>query len=239
MSSKPSDAERNRLKQQRSRARRKEYLTDIEERLRTYERHGVQATVEVQNAARQVVAENQSLRRLLAKHNVSTMEIAAHLDHELKQGQPPDVKAACIINKKPEKRAMCLDKPTCSPASHAPTAAARVQMESMITPGEQRRSGATDARDEAPSLEVSTLRGTISPSPGGVTAQDRGHSNDEAPPHMEIQDAANRDQISCEEAAQVIASMRGACSTLEILPELGCTGAQKCMVKSSVVFDLS
>lgn len=61
--------------QRRSRARRKEYLQEIEGRLRECEQTGVEASTEIQAAARKVAVENQRLRLLLIKRGVSAEEI--------------------------------------------------------------------------------------------------------------------------------------------------------------------
>ncbi|KAG0643248.1 hypothetical protein HOY80DRAFT_1033694 [Tuber brumale] len=49
----------------RQRARQKEYTAELEQRLRTLEAQGVQATVEMQTSARRVAEENKRLRKLL------------------------------------------------------------------------------------------------------------------------------------------------------------------------------
>ncbi|OBT71419.1 hypothetical protein VF21_09805 [Pseudogymnoascus sp. 05NY08] len=57
--------------QRRSRARRKEYLQELEGRLRQCELTGVEASSEIQGAARRVIEENRRLRLLLAQHGLS------------------------------------------------------------------------------------------------------------------------------------------------------------------------
>ncbi|RPB29917.1 hypothetical protein L211DRAFT_756158, partial [Terfezia boudieri ATCC MYA-4762] len=51
----------------RSRARQKEYVQQLERRCQEYEQAHVQATVEMQAAARKVAGENRLLRDLLNK----------------------------------------------------------------------------------------------------------------------------------------------------------------------------
>ncbi|KAL8687252.1 MAG: hypothetical protein Q9224_005206, partial [Gallowayella concinna] len=58
-----SDAARIRDNQRRSRARRAEYVRELEDKVRAYEKEGVQATTEVQASARRVVEENGLLRQ--------------------------------------------------------------------------------------------------------------------------------------------------------------------------------
>lgn len=57
--------------QRRSRARRREYVQELEQRLRLCELQGIEATTEVQLAARRVAEENRQLRQLLHKHGFS------------------------------------------------------------------------------------------------------------------------------------------------------------------------
>jgi hypothetical protein len=61
--------------QRRSRARRKEYLQDLEERFRNCEQMGVEASAEIQAAARRVVDENKRLRALLKQRGLSDADI--------------------------------------------------------------------------------------------------------------------------------------------------------------------
>lgn len=65
--------------QRRSRARKREYLQELEQRLRLYELHGIEAPTEVQLAARRVADENRHLRDLLAKHGISDDYISSYL----------------------------------------------------------------------------------------------------------------------------------------------------------------
>ncbi|KAL1890773.1 hypothetical protein Sste5346_008098 [Sporothrix stenoceras] len=57
--------------QRRARARQKELIEDMRQRLRTYENEGVQASLDMQSAARAVAAENRCLRTLLAQYGMS------------------------------------------------------------------------------------------------------------------------------------------------------------------------
>ncbi|KAL5424448.1 hypothetical protein PMIN06_013052, partial [Paraphaeosphaeria minitans] len=68
---------RTRDNQRRSRARRKEYLHELEARLREYEQVGIEASAEIQGAARKVLDENRRLRALLHERGVSDSDIVA------------------------------------------------------------------------------------------------------------------------------------------------------------------
>lgn len=61
--------------QRRSRARRKEYLQELETKYRTCEAVGVEASTEIQTAARRVLEENRRLRLLLKQQGLSDSDI--------------------------------------------------------------------------------------------------------------------------------------------------------------------
>jgi hypothetical protein len=65
--------------QRRSRARRKEYLQELEARLRQCELQGIEASAEIQLAARRVADENKKLRMLLNQNGVGDDNIKAYL----------------------------------------------------------------------------------------------------------------------------------------------------------------
>ncbi|PMD62959.1 uncharacterized protein K444DRAFT_525186 [Hyaloscypha bicolor E] len=65
--------------QRRSRARRKEYLQELEARLRQCELQGIEASSEIQMAARRVADENKKLRGLLVQHGVGEDTIETYL----------------------------------------------------------------------------------------------------------------------------------------------------------------
>ncbi|CAD0089185.1 unnamed protein product [Aureobasidium vineae] len=61
--------------QRRSRARRKEYLQELETKYRSCEAIGAEASQEIQSAARKVLEENKRLRRLLRQQGFSDTDI--------------------------------------------------------------------------------------------------------------------------------------------------------------------
>jgi hypothetical protein len=76
-----ADLARVRENQRRSRARRREYVADLETRLRQWEVQGVEASAEVAMGARRVAEENRQLRDLLHAHGVDDRRIAQHVQH--------------------------------------------------------------------------------------------------------------------------------------------------------------
>ncbi|EOD43816.1 hypothetical protein UCRNP2_9497 [Neofusicoccum parvum UCRNP2] len=96
--------------QRRSRARRKEYLSELESKYRSCEQMGVQASAEIQAAAKRVLDENRRLRALLHQKGVCDAEIdsfthanplapssapAETLDTMLKTRRPCNPQSAC------------------------------------------------------------------------------------------------------------------------------------------------
>ncbi|KAH7145842.1 hypothetical protein B0J13DRAFT_328956 [Dactylonectria estremocensis] len=71
--------ERVRDNQRRSRARRREHLAELEHRIRTYELQGIEASSEVQLAARRVAEENRVLRGIIAGQGISNEYVASVL----------------------------------------------------------------------------------------------------------------------------------------------------------------
>ena len=65
--------------QRRSRARRKEYLQELETKFRNCEQLGVEASAEIQAAARRVLEENKKLRALLLSKGVSEAEVDGYI----------------------------------------------------------------------------------------------------------------------------------------------------------------
>ncbi|KAI6762681.1 hypothetical protein HG530_008661 [Fusarium avenaceum] len=72
-------AVRIRDNQRRSRARHKEYVEGLQKKLQDYERRGVEATLEMQQAARNVAIENSRLKVLLGYHGITNDDIEKFL----------------------------------------------------------------------------------------------------------------------------------------------------------------
>ncbi|KAI1335456.1 hypothetical protein F5Y15DRAFT_250153 [Xylariaceae sp. FL0016] len=77
-----SNLTRIRDNQRRSRARRKEYVQDLEKRLRLFESKGVEASFAIQQAARKVNEENRRLRALLSRAGLNEQGVNALLQND-------------------------------------------------------------------------------------------------------------------------------------------------------------
>jgi hypothetical protein len=65
--------------QRRSRARKKEYVQELEQKLRRLEAQGTKASIEIQQAARKVADENTQLRALLHRYGADNEQISRYL----------------------------------------------------------------------------------------------------------------------------------------------------------------
>ncbi|KAF3169470.1 hypothetical protein EYR41_007685 [Orbilia oligospora] len=72
----------------RDRARKKEYVEELERKLRDYQQQGVQAVPEIQVAALRVVEQNIRLRELLRRVGVDDCTIQAWLQGRSHGGLP-------------------------------------------------------------------------------------------------------------------------------------------------------
>ncbi|KAL8726136.1 MAG: hypothetical protein Q9166_006893 [cf. Caloplaca sp. 2 TL-2023] len=114
-----STNERVRDNQRRSRARRKEYISELEAKVRSYEKRGVEATAEMQGAARRVFEENTGLREemkvlreemgvvggeneVLGEENRVLVEENARLREELRTWRGKDDRARMVVDDREE-----------------------------------------------------------------------------------------------------------------------------------------
>ncbi|KAL0933143.1 uncharacterized protein CTRU02_212106 [Colletotrichum truncatum] len=133
-----AEKERNRIRdnQRRSRARKKEYVQELEQRLRECQLKGIEASAEVQQAARRVANENQKLRKLLNNVGLSDEQVdqflktgtAEYTDRHRLQRHPsgssmPGNAASALDSLMVARRPDCLDltKPLRSPSQHTNT----------------------------------------------------------------------------------------------------------------------
>ncbi|CAD0016985.1 unnamed protein product [Aureobasidium pullulans] len=83
--------------QRRSRARRKEYLQELETKYRSCEAVGAEASAEIQAAARKVLDENKRLRRLLRQQGFSDADIDGP-DHDEYASSPSAVEMLDLLD---------------------------------------------------------------------------------------------------------------------------------------------
>ncbi|KAH4114534.1 hypothetical protein HBI81_143140 [Parastagonospora nodorum] len=149
-SQKAQNLARIRDNQRRSRARRKEYLQELEAKIRACEQIGIEASSEIQSAARKVVDENRKLRSLLHERGVSEAEIVMAL------GGSGD-RSYDQISTAPSLNARLDRKLTCNTLSSTELPAPSQQVPTVPA-------------ISIPPLRSTTLSCTDSPSPGSIVS---------------------------------------------------------------------
>lgn len=256
-----SNPARVRENQRRSRARRKEYLEELEARLRNYESLGVQATVDMQHSARAVLAENARLR-----------EENAHLkiaNDKLKQ----DLKAKTehnIDNVSADRDSQSLERgsfhrdgsntwtPVCGTAVESNEESETEPLQSSF-----HAAGRCDAEASAInelSLPITTQAGSFQPPPTSTNPSKSGidqpsrtesasHGRFPARQETDAQEVTcsrssnadlSTDTSSCEYAAQIITSMRADVTADDVRADLGCGESidewKRCKVNNAKLF---
>lgn len=232
-----SSSVRIRDNQRHSRARRKEYIQDLEQRLQKFQTEGIHATREVQEAGRKVAVENSLLRSLLVLHGVSDQRVQEYLRaHTAAISLPTSRSEAVLVaqshsgqsprlntvdsggpspsnyernDPSPERTAT---EPTSSTSSSSPVTYQQVAISSQISDGDLELSVPFDS----PTPDTSTLQ----------------------PPNRH-QDSRQSGQCTpCETAAGIVSSMRSYPDMQDVRSELGCQSSASCMVKNMDIFQL-
>jgi hypothetical protein len=242
---------RNREIQRRSRARRKEYVEDLEKRVRQYERDGVKVTTEVQAAAREVAEENFWLHSLLEKHGISPVEIKDYLDSnraascslgsEVAKGPGKKVSPQNHIdyrNQQPSSQVeQSFSRPQASPTAHgggdiglmSPKSVPASPEHEILLYNIDKSIQEDEARASSMATETLDHRSLPEKSPA-LCPPCRSYERDGT--------IRRADETSCEDAARIIASMRGHEDPEGVWPELGCSATRSCMVKNITIFQM-
>jgi hypothetical protein len=226
-----SSSQRIRDNQRRSRARRKEYVQDLEKRLRQFEVMGVQATREVQDAGRRVVEENAHLRSLLKLHGVSDLHIQDYLA-KAKTGLPP-FHSRTTLKAQPQRRqspSLNVVNKSSSKLNSFNTQREEPLHEVTVIEATSRSSPAVIQSVTAPESQISER----APRDDFVDTSTNGPT--ELQPHHENQTPGQ--YTLCEIAAGIIASMRHDFDTRDVRVQLGCQSNSSCMVKNMDIFQL-
>lgn len=207
----PASKEDNRLSQQRSRARQREYVASLERRIGEYERRGVHATMEVQCAARAVAVRNEKLLALLALHGVQQEEIDAFLEG-------------------PETAAAASSVPPPGLALAMRPLGARIGTGS---PAQQEVMGGVDRGqpDKTEKLTVSN-NDVHACNPFGESRTRDATANEATCMN------STSEMTSCDTAATIIVNLRGHGDIVEARQALGCASSAPCSVKNTHLFQL-
>lgn len=216
----PPTAARIRENQRRSRARRKEYLQELEQKLRKCEQAGVKASVDIQLAARGVALENQRLRneneRLRGEGEKLRLEnerMRAILDGRKEQG--------------------------CAGVSVGGTYAVGSSCRAIENVTPEAPSQVQNSTDHQMDERTTTTQGAEVPTQH-IQAPPKPHQKVPCGSQSNDEMVLGDDTSSCEYAAHIITSMRADITTDDIRADLGCGGdvkeLGKCKVDNSKLF---
>ena len=256
-------ATRIRENQRRSRERRKQLIDELQQRLHQYETKEIEATIEVQLAARRVVWENSRLRSLLASKGVSDQEITQFMQSE-DDGKPAGITKKFNIST-PDMILHAQNK-----TGKPNTLGFSINPSISVRKGDDGQKNCTDAvicRDSLaieveggnPAISFSKLRPLApyitysnqhsSPIPQEAVqsplhsepVSNGAHvdqSNDGAYSSMDFGDEKSMIRMPCETAANIIVGLPGIGDEAGARRELGCTGELPCNVENTKVLEI-
>lgn len=218
--------------QRRSRARRKEYIQHLEQRLRTFESQGVVAAQEIQQAGRKVAKENALLRSLLVLRGVTADEIEAFLKSHA-EFPPQAMPCSASAISRPVAPPV---EPSVDPGVSQPAPLARsntwLKREYLDDGNLSSFDPPVKVHADTNSLEWSTEQPSLTTIPADM-------SESEYTLHQFNGEHREKGNFtSCESAARIIASLRGIGDTHDLRSELGCGTEANCMVKNLSLFEM-
>lgn len=232
-----SSSVRIRDNQRRSRARRKEYIQDLEQRLQKFQTEGIQATQEVQEAGRKMAVENSLLRSLLILHGVSDQRVQEYLRAQTAGIPLPTSRSEAVLvvrsHSGQSPRLNTVDsggprlsnyerndpsaertatEPTSSTSSSSPITYQHLAIsDSQISDGDSELNVPLDSTPDTSTLQLPSR----------------------------YRDSRQSGQCTpCETAAGIISSMRSYSDIQDVRSELGCQSSASCMVKNMDIFQL-
>jgi hypothetical protein len=221
--------------QRRSRTRRKEYVHDLEQRLRSFERLGVAATEEVQAAGRKVAAENTLLRSLLRLHGVTETQVNQYLESQgpLPRSIPPPNYSA--PSPKSENSLQIPQSPP--PTTYHRSPAVQSYKDLTNTSHELRPDRFTSTLADINDTNVNVLDNSELGA-GRASIVTPGAAEPESGSRQSDLHQGRGLLTSCVTAERIIKSMQAHSESRDVRSELGCDTEGDCMVKNMSIFDV-
>lgn len=228
---------RIRENQRRSRTRRKEYIQQLEQRLRSFEKLGVAATQDVQKAGRKVAAENISLRSLLMIHGVTEIQIEEYLRSQRQSTSSTLSQCPSVVS-------------LLSANLHLPTAHSQPPVDyhhPLATPSSRELNNSPhplepfEIRSSPPISDTKSCMDTLNrqESGAGRAVELSSVTAETVPESQHVGGVQDTGQFtSCVTAASLIESLRNHSDYRDVRSELGCESESNCMVKNMSIFDI-
>jgi hypothetical protein len=230
-------ASQNRINQQRSRARRKDYVASLETRLRQYEREGVRVTTAVQHAARQVAEENARLKDFINTLGFTDRDIKQYLSSPTSTVfRPARTEMATVLTTRMGNPPVA--KSAQSSANPRPCTTLPLSPIDALVPDEGNQITIVGPDPPPRPSRISSCSSSSPPSGCCSDTDTQWHpSNTTPPPDCHPIQVPNT--MPCETAAALIASTRLPPPDPEtIWPELGCSSSRRTVVANVDLFRL-
>ncbi|KAK5993783.1 hypothetical protein PT974_07220 [Cladobotryum mycophilum] len=218
---------RIRENQRRSRARRKEYVEGMQRKLQDYETKGVAATLEMQQAARDVAIENSRLRLLLAHNGISGQVIDGFLQSF--NGQDSAEAEEQLLKMQAAMPSTTTGTSTSTMATLFPEHAHVDKLAVLASASVQQSWHGADSN-----YSLASDDSTTAPSTGPVTPSSSAANT----PSSNDQDFDSPMEMSCDAAAQIIARMQGCGERDHPKANLGCHGQGDYLVQNSAFLQI-
>jgi hypothetical protein len=211
-------AERIRDNQRRSRMRQKEHIEELKQRIAEFERRGIEATIEVQRAARRVANENQLLRELLTMHGVSQEQVDSFVVSGVSNSLNSQSQRSSSVATAVHLSTFTNTTPSCSPSTCPP---------SVCSPSTQSNQSVSTC---TPSTHSPAKCCTIVTNPSAPAQEYSTHS-------LEIVGSPSDFDTPCEEAAKLLVTVRGV-ELEDAMQALGCDGQETCNIKNTDLLEI-
>lgn len=237
---KHSSAARVRDNQRRARERHKAYFQDLQRKVSEYEKHGVQATLEMQQAARAVAVENERLRMLLRRKGVEDGEITAFLrdfdgmeDRDGKERKRTRANATGDgKGQGSERRASAQSSSVVQPVSvsHANVQSDGLAILADVSAQQKCCNGQTQCIDTG-SKQDQALQPFTQPMVAPTGPQTPSHTT-------YANDLCSSTTMSCFAAAKIVADLQGHGDSERARASLGCNDEGECTIKNTALFQV-